>query len=210
RAFFYRFTLLTRILLAAGFVPTGLVKLLGYRFTQMTIETPIGAFFEAMFQTGLYWRFLGASQMVAGLMLLVPATAPLGAALFLPIMINIAVITISIPFGGTPFVTVPMSLAVLYLCLWDFPRFRGLLTTAEPREPLAAPRPQALSTAERLGFWVFGVSLMAFFGFTRGFVPPPVAAGSVFTGVAGGLLALTAFALETWRRSRAQKLQSST
>ena len=41
--FFWRLTLLTRILLAAGFIPTGMVKLLGQRFTLIPDDTPIGA-----------------------------------------------------------------------------------------------------------------------------------------------------------------------
>ena len=63
---FYRVTLFTRIMLAAGFIPTGMVKLLGQRFTLLPVSTPIGAFFEAMYQTDLFWRFIGASQVVAG------------------------------------------------------------------------------------------------------------------------------------------------
>lgn len=90
RPFLYRFTLFTRILLAGGFIPTGMVKLLGHRFTRISPEDPIGAFFEAMFLTGLYWRFLGLSQVLAGLLLLVPRWAHLGAAAFLPIMINMS------------------------------------------------------------------------------------------------------------------------
>jgi len=66
-----------RILLAAGFIPTGLVKLLNQRFTTLPVESPIGAFFEAMYQTGLYWQFLGLTQVLAGCMLLVPAFAHL-------------------------------------------------------------------------------------------------------------------------------------
>lgn len=45
---YHRFTLFTRVLLAAGFIPTGMVKLLGQRFTSISPGHPIGAFFEAM------------------------------------------------------------------------------------------------------------------------------------------------------------------
>ena len=72
QAWLYRFTWVTRILLAAGFFPTGLVKLMGHRFTLLSVDNPVGAFFEAMYQTGLYWRFLGLSQMIAALLLFVP------------------------------------------------------------------------------------------------------------------------------------------
>jgi len=71
----YRLTLGTRVLLAAGFIPTGMVKLLGERFTTMSPDTALGGFFETLYQSGLYWQFLGATQVVAGVLILLPATA---------------------------------------------------------------------------------------------------------------------------------------
>ena len=47
-----RFTVLTRILLALGFMPSGLTKVFGNRFTLMGPESPIGYFFEVLYQTG--------------------------------------------------------------------------------------------------------------------------------------------------------------
>jgi len=43
------------------------------------VNTSVGAVFEAMYQTGGYWRFLGLSQVLAGALLLIPATAFYGA-----------------------------------------------------------------------------------------------------------------------------------
>ena len=40
---FYRLTLFTRIMLAAGFIPTGTVKLLGRRFTTMPLRARLVA-----------------------------------------------------------------------------------------------------------------------------------------------------------------------
>ena len=128
RPFLLRFTWFTRILLAAGFIPTGMVKLLGHRFTTITADSPIGAFFEAMYQTGLYWQFLGFSQVLAGVLLLIPRTAHLGALLFLPIVTNIFIVTVSLGFRGTPVVTGLMLLAVVYLNAWDYHRVRGIVT----------------------------------------------------------------------------------
>ncbi|MFT5143546.1 MAG: hypothetical protein ACI80V_001179 [Rhodothermales bacterium] len=59
-------------MLAAGFIPTDTVKLLGHRFTTISPDLPIGAFFEAMYQTGLFWRFIGLAQVVAGILSLFP------------------------------------------------------------------------------------------------------------------------------------------
>ena len=50
KALVFRFTVFTRVLLAASFIPTGMVKLLGRRFTTIPDSTPIGAFFESMYQ----------------------------------------------------------------------------------------------------------------------------------------------------------------
>lgn len=186
-AFCYRFTLLTRILLAAAFIPTGMVKLMGERFTLLGTDNPIGAFFEAMYQTGLFWRFIGLTQVVAGILLLIPRLAHLGAAVFLPVVINIFIITISLGFGGTPVITGLMALAVTYLVLWDFHRFRSMLTLT----PLEVPVPvQRLDAWETAGFVVFAVSLLCFFGITRGLIGAAVARTLVVTGIAAGLFAL--------------------
>ena len=135
----YRVVLATRCLFAMAFIPTGWVKFMGHRFTQVSIESPVGAFFEAMYQTGGYWQFLGATQVVAGLLMLVPRAATLGAVVFFPVALNIFVITVALDFRGTPFVTGPMLFAATALLAWDWDRLRGILT----------PSPQTLTAAER-------------------------------------------------------------
>ncbi|HET9983710.1 MAG TPA: hypothetical protein VFQ38_08985 [Longimicrobiales bacterium] len=148
-AFLYRFTLATRVLLVVAFIPTGLVKLLGRRFTTMSLDYPIGAFFETLYRSGLYWHFIGAGQVVAGLCLLVPATATLGAVLFFPILLNIFVITLSYDFHFTPVVTGLMLLANLYLLGWDYDRLRPILgAPGGAVGGLAAPREHRLGRAE--------------------------------------------------------------
>ena len=69
------FTVACRVLLALAFLPSGWTKLAGHRFTQIGIEHPIGFFFEALYRTGPYYRFIGAGQVIAALLLLVPRTA---------------------------------------------------------------------------------------------------------------------------------------
>jgi len=193
----YRFALFTRILLAAAFIPTGMVKLQGHRFTTMPVDTPIGAFFEAMFQTGLFWNFIGLAQVVAGVLLLVPGLAHLGAAMFLPIMLNIVVITIGLGFGGTAFVTVPMLLAVVFLCAYDFHRFRSMLTT----RPLDFEVPaQRLDGLEKVGFTVFAVSLIGVFGITRDLYVAEMMVVFMITGFAAGLFTLARFLWVWWHQ----------
>ena len=202
RGFFLRFTLLTRILLAAGFIPTGMVKLLGRRFTTMPDTTPIGAFFEAMYQTGLFWHFIGAAQVVAGVLVLVPRHAHLGALLFVPVIASINVINIALDFELTTIITALMLLAAFYLCCWDYHRFRSLFTT-RPFEAHHRIPTLELDPWERAGFTVFAVALLAFFGWTRGFVPELVATLAVPTGFAAGVFTLLRFCLIVRRRRRA-------
>lgn len=187
----YRVVLATRILLAAGFIPTGLVKLLGRRFTSIPSTDPLGAFFEAMYQTGPYWQFIGASQIIAGVLLLIPASATLGALLFMPIIANIFVITVALDFHGTPFVTGPMLLASLALLTWDWHRVRGLFTTRPTVQRPCAPR---LPITEAWIYAVGATCLLLFFAVVRGFVLPahsePVLVG---VGVAAGFAAVVRF-----------------
>jgi hypothetical protein len=111
--------------------------------------------------------------------------------------LNIFVITVSLDFRGTPFVVAPMLLAVLYLCAWDYDRFRGLLTTTPLGEPVPAQR---LDRWETLGFSIFAVALIQFFGFTRNFFDRDLARVCLATGVAAGLFTLSRF---VWARRHA-------
>lgn len=166
----YRLTLGTRILLAAGFIPTGLVKLLGHRFTSMSPETDIGGLFETLYLSGNYWRFLGLVQMLAGVLLLWSRTATLGAVLFFGIITNIFVITISYDFNYTPVVTGLMLLATVYLLLWDYHRIRSLFgfDKAADMPPVA----QLSGILERAVYFIGAIAGLGFFTGLRGlFVP---------------------------------------
>ncbi len=141
------FTSVNRGLLAAAFVPSGLAKILGHRFTTLPTTTPVGSFFEAFFQAHAYYAFIGWAQITAALLLLVPATTTIGAIVYFPIILNIFVITVAVGFQGTPIVTGMMLLANLYLLAWDYDRIKGLLVPDATREP----RPSG-ATVVRAGF----------------------------------------------------------
>lgn len=123
---FFVFTWFTRILLALAFLPSGLKKAMGLRFTHMGINDPVGFFFEALFRTGLYWNFLGIMQLLTAVLLLIPQTATLGALLYLSIAVNIFIIVTAMHFTGTPVVAGLMLLANLYLLLWDYPKMKRI------------------------------------------------------------------------------------
>lgn len=82
-----------RCLLALGFVPPSIPKILGLPFTSLPESTNVGYFFNALLKTGFDYEFIGLSQLLAALLLLIPRTAHLGALLFPPIVVNITILT---------------------------------------------------------------------------------------------------------------------
>jgi len=124
---FVLFTWGTKILLALAFVPSGLKKLLGERFTILGLDSPVGFFFEALYRAGWYWNFLGFMQLLTALLLLIPRTSFLGAILYLPIIINIFIIVVAMGFVGTPYIAGLMLLANLYLLFWDYNKLKRIV-----------------------------------------------------------------------------------
>ncbi|HNM25748.1 MAG TPA: hypothetical protein PKL15_09970 [Saprospiraceae bacterium] len=120
RRFVQIFAIFLRYLIGGAFVFAAIPKVLGERFTTIPIDNPIGFFFEAMYQTGFYWYFLGWAQIGAALLLMTQRFATLGAVIFFPIILNIWLITWSVGFKGTPVVTFLMFLATTWLLLWDY------------------------------------------------------------------------------------------
>jgi hypothetical protein len=121
------FTAFNRVLLALAFIPPSITKILHNRFTFLPDSNPVGHYFNALYETGFYYEFIGWGQLVAAILLLFPCTAHLGALLFLPIILNITVLTTSVGFVGTPYVTNAMFLAALYLVCWDYDRWKYIL-----------------------------------------------------------------------------------
>ena len=80
---------------------------------------PIQQFFRVMIDSGLYWQFIGWTQIIAGALLMTQRFARLGALIFFGLILNIFVITVAYKFTGTPVVTGLMLLAVTYLLVWD-------------------------------------------------------------------------------------------
>lgn len=121
------FTATTRLLLFVGFTPPSIVKILNRPFTVLPDSNPVGHYFNALYQTGFYYQFIGWAQLIAAILLLFPRTAHLGALMFFPIILNIAVLTTSVGFKGTWMVTIFMALAALWLVAWDYDRLKPVL-----------------------------------------------------------------------------------
>jgi len=96
--FFKLTTIYLRYLIGFAFVFASVVKIKGERFTTLPTDTPVGYFFEAMYQTGFYWKFLGWSQLIAGAILMTQRYATVGAMMFFPIILNVTLITHSVNF----------------------------------------------------------------------------------------------------------------
>jgi len=128
----HSFAVVCRVALALGFIPSGIVKIMGERFTALPSNHPLGHYFDALHLTGFYYTFIGVSQLTAALLLLIPRTALLGAILYLPIILNICVLTYATRFEGTRIATL-MLLANLYLLCWDYGRLKYILPFASSR-----------------------------------------------------------------------------
>ena len=123
---FRYFTVLCRVALALGFIPSGIVKIMGERFTALPANHPLGHYFDALFQTGYYYIFIGVGQLIIALLLLIPRTALLGAIMYFPTILNICILAYATRFEGTRITTL-MLLANIYLLCWDYDRIRHIL-----------------------------------------------------------------------------------
>ena len=124
------FIIYLQYLIGGAFVFAAIVKIKGERFTTLDgTNAPMNSpfhLFETLYQSGLYWKFLGIGQVVAGFLLMTQRYAKLGALMFLPIISNIFVITVSYDFKGTPVITGLMLLANILLVLWDWDELKIL------------------------------------------------------------------------------------
>ena len=127
RRYLQLFTAFVRVLLAVGFIPPSIPKILHRPFTVLPDSDPVGHYFNALYHTGFYYEFIGWSQLTAALLLLFPRTAHLGALMFLPMIVNIAVLTTSVGFAGTWLITVLMCSAAAWLVAWEYDRLKPVL-----------------------------------------------------------------------------------
>ena len=156
------FTAFTRIILALGFIPPSYTKIIHRPFTVLPDSNPVGHYFNALYQTGFYYEFLGWGQMIAAILLLFPRTAHWGALMFLPIIVNIAVLTASVGFKGTWLITLLMSFAALWLVAWDYDRLKPILFSTRkqpagklPMQLFLLPAVFALGGAAMAGVWAY-------------------------------------------------------
>ncbi|MDX1463165.1 MAG: DoxX family protein [Marinirhabdus sp.] len=137
------FTIFTRVALAAGFIPSGMVKILGERFTALSSQHPLGQYFDALDHTGYYYTFIGVMQVTAAILLLIPRTALLGALIYFPIILNIVILTFSVRFDGSLFTSPLMLMANVYILFWNYDKLKHLLSTRQLDFRFASVFPKA-------------------------------------------------------------------
>lgn len=127
------FIIYLRYLIGGAYIYSGVGKAMGERFILAgSLQIPptgitLDVFFEALYRTGIWWQFLGWGQLIAGFLLVTQRWSSLGAVAFLPISLNIFLITLSMDFHGTPLITGLMVLANLGLLAWDYTKLSPLL-----------------------------------------------------------------------------------
>ncbi len=165
---FKRFAIFCRIALAASFIPSGYVKIMGERFTGLSSNNPLGHYFDALHLTGYYYTFIGLAQIVTAILLLIPRTSLLGALMYFPIILNIGVLTYATRFEGTRIVTL-LVLASLFLLCWNYDRLKPILSLKSPIQDLPKI---AKPIGSKLRFWFFSGSFaaVAFVIFINGYL----------------------------------------
>jgi len=149
---FHYFTIFCRIILALGFIPSGIVKIMGERFTALSVNHPLGHYLEALHLTGYYYTSIGILQVTAALLLLIPRTALLGAIIYFPVILNICILAYAVRFEGTR-ITSLMVLANLYLLCWDYDRLKYILPFKQLKEGSDAAKKQTSSNKLPLVFF---------------------------------------------------------
>ena len=134
------FAIFCRVALAAGFIPSGMVKILGERFTSLAVSHPMGNYLEAIYHTGYYYTVIGVLQVTAAILLLIPRTAILGALIYFPIILNICILSLAVRFDGSLFTSPLMVLANLYLLCWYFHKWKFILPFYHANEYQTMPK----------------------------------------------------------------------
>jgi hypothetical protein len=153
----WRFSIFTRIALAAGFIPSGMQKVLGERFTVLVANHPMGHYLNAVYQTGFYYTFIGTMQVLAAVLLLIPRTATLGVIIYFPIILNICIVSLAVRFDGSMITSPLMTFGCIYLFIWDYHKFRFLLPFKH--KPMRLELPEKRDTTNKFPFAFFGLVL---------------------------------------------------
>jgi uncharacterized membrane protein YphA (DoxX/SURF4 family) len=139
-----------RIILAAVFILYGTMKLLGLQLstgdlsdTRFGDASPMLVTWHFFSLSPLYHHSIGVAQIITGLLLIVPRTAPVGALCFFVIILNIVLINFGYNIATDVKILSSMLLAFdcfLLACYWR--RYRLLLLSESAFEELLRREPR--------------------------------------------------------------------
>lgn len=157
------FSIFCRIALAAGFIPSGMQKVLGERFTTLAINHPMGNFLEAFHHTGYYYPFVGIMQVTAAILLLIPRTVTIGAFIYFPIILNICILSLAVRFDGSQLTSPLMVCAVLFLLCWNYHKFKNIFPFNHSKSEL--PQKEEMTKKFPIKFFVGVFAVIVFVAF---------------------------------------------
>lgn len=156
---FRYFAVFNRIVLAAGFIPSGLTKIFDERFTSLSVNHPMGNYLESLYHTGYYYPFIGYVQVTAAILLLIPRTATLGAVLYFPVILNICILSLAVGFDGSLVTSPLMVLANLYLLCWDYDKLKYIMPFKRKKPEVANSNPSTTTNNKFPIKFFLGVSV---------------------------------------------------
>ncbi|MFD2787069.1 DoxX family membrane protein [Hymenobacter rubripertinctus] len=185
----------SRLLLGALMLGGGLYKLSGNHLPGL-MGPPMNPAFLAQHQLEIFARFIGAAQLLIGLLLLTGRFALLGAVLLVPMWLNIIFLTWSQHWPGTPYLVTGFLVLTTGLLLHDFPRLKFIFYPPQHPDALCAlPLRTAGPGSETLGWLALGTVVGGALLYP---VSPTAMLGMM--GLGGALLLLTTG--WSWRRGR--------
>jgi len=195
-----------RYLIALAFVPSGFTKLIGERFTQLPKSEAVGQFFEVIYQSGMYYNFLGLAQIITAILLMTQRFALIGTLLFLAITSNIWMITISLHFKGTWIITSLMMFAGFILLYWDKNRIAELYSDNHLQKKKYAPAVSKLWINAGI-IYIISLLILCYAGPKKDLISETIAIVVYFILVATLLYTNFAFLKNSSKVSASYKLQ---
>jgi len=143
---YWIFSVFCRLSLSYAFIVAGMVKIFGERFASgLSPLHPMGSYLEALYHTGYYYKFVGLAQVSAAILLLIPRTVTLGALIYLPIIVNIWILSFAVRFEGSIVTSPLMVLANLYILAWNYDKLKYILPFTKYSSEVSIQRPEKYS-----------------------------------------------------------------
>jgi hypothetical protein len=189
----------TRILLGFIFFTAGMGKLTHGHYFPLTMFPMSLAKILEPYGLSLWGEFVAWSQVVIGFLLMSQRFATLGAIMSLPLILNIFMITVSLRFGGTPYLNAFLIVLNLFLLAADYHKLKFLFMD-DVSEYRSAPLRRRCWQADALWLGALGLCLIAgtFHEFNR-----PLTFAFSFAGI-GVMLAAGALEFYLQRRRKTE------